>query len=45
MSITTVALTIYTLIWPLLVAVMMVIIGRGFYKDWKGARDKGVDIV
>lgn len=45
MSLTTVALTVYVLMWPVLVAIMMFIIGRGFYKDWKNARDRGVDIV
>jgi hypothetical protein len=45
MSIATVTLTVYTLMWPALVAVVMLVIGRAFYSEWKDARDSGIDLV
>ena len=45
MTITTLALTAYTLMWPVLVAVVMLVVGRAFYTEWKDARDSGIDLV
>ena len=39
------ALTMYTLMWPLIVLAVMVVIGYGFFTDWKKARDAGQDII
>lgn len=41
----TIGLTIYALMWPVIVAVVMVIIARGFIGEWLEARRKGEDIV
>lgn len=41
----TVGLTIYFLIWPVLVAGMMYVIARGFFKDWAEARREGRMII
>jgi hypothetical protein len=38
-------MTAYFLVWPLLVAVMMVVIGRGVVADLRRARRKGEDLV
>lgn len=38
-------LTVYSLMWPVLVAIVMTVIGRGFFKEWKEARDAGVDLI
>ena len=45
MSISTLALTSYVLVWPALVAVVMAVIGQAFFKEWKDARDSGQVIV
>lgn len=37
----TVGLTIYILMWPVLVAAIMVVIARGFFKEWAQARREG----
>lgn len=42
---TTAILTIYVLMWPAIVAVVLCVIAHGFYKDWKEAREKGVSLV
>lgn len=39
------SLTVYMLMWPVLVTIVMIIIGRGFFQEWKEARDNGVDLV
>lgn len=41
----TAALTLYTLIWPVVVAVVMVVIGTAFFREWRSARRNGVDII
>lgn len=43
MSIT--ALTVYVLIWPAIVAVILAVICLGFYKEWRQAKDEGRDII
>ncbi|MGO1440822.1 MAG: putative transporter small subunit [Brevibacterium yomogidense] len=45
MSAGIVALTAYTLVWPVLVAIVMIVIGRAFVQEWKEARDEGIDLV
>ncbi|CAM3354687.1 putative transporter small subunit [Occultella aeris] len=45
MSISTIALTVYVLMWPVIVAVVLFIIGRAFIKDWLEARREGRDII
>lgn len=42
---TTIALTAYALVWPALVAATGVVLARGFFKDWKEARDAGQTLV
>lgn len=39
------ALTVYILIWPVIVAVVLVIICVAFYKEWRSAKDEGRDII
>ncbi|MGC0363104.1 hypothetical protein ABH922_001088 [Rhodococcus sp. 27YEA15] len=41
----TAMLTVYVLIWPVLVAVILGVISRGFVKDWLTARRNGEDLV
>jgi hypothetical protein len=41
----TVALTLYVLVWPALVAVVLAVIGRGFFREWLEARREGRDII
>ncbi|MGO1394024.1 putative transporter small subunit, partial [Agrococcus casei] len=36
-----IALTAYFLMWPVMVAVIMFTIARGFFKDWREARKNG----
>ncbi|HLS24592.1 MAG TPA: putative transporter small subunit [Beutenbergiaceae bacterium] len=38
-------LTGYVLMWPVLVAVVMAIIARGFIREWWEARREGRDII
>lgn len=45
MTVTTIALTGYALMWPALVGAMAVVLARGFYKDWKEAKDVGETLV
>lgn len=45
MSVGVVTLTVYSLVWPVLVAVVMTVIGRSFFKEWKEARDEGISLV
>ncbi|CAL9506979.1 putative transporter small subunit [Streptomyces sp. NPDC057245] len=42
---TTAALTAYVLIWPVLVAVVLVVISRGFLREWLEARRNGEDLI
>lgn len=41
----TVGLTIYVLMWPVLVAIIMFVIARGFFADWREAREEGRSII
>ncbi|GAA4480376.1 hypothetical protein GCM10023190_25060 [Enteractinococcus fodinae] len=41
----TTGLTIYFMMWPLAVASIMFVIGRGFYKEWARARREGRMII
>lgn len=38
---TTLFLTIYLLIWPVLVGIVLVVISRGFIREWRSARKEG----
>lgn len=42
---TTIALTVYVLAWPVVVAIVLAVIGRGFYLEWRGARRRGEDLI
>ncbi|MGO1183037.1 MAG: putative transporter small subunit [Micrococcaceae bacterium] len=41
----TLGLTLYVLIWPILVAIIMFVIARGFFADWREARREGRSII
>lgn len=41
----TVGLTIYVLMWPILVGGTMFVIARGFFKEWAQARREGRMII
>lgn len=41
----TTLLSLYVLVWPALVAVVLVVISRGFIKEWLDARRSGRDLV
>lgn len=41
----TLFLTVYVLIWPVLVAGVLLLIGRGFFREWLDARRKGEDLI
>lgn len=41
----TLAMTLYTLMWPLIVLAVMGVIGYAFFTDWKKARESGEDII
>ncbi len=43
MSIT--ALTIYILMWPAIVAIILAVIGTGFVREMRSARRKGEDLI
>jgi len=42
---TTIALTIYVLIWPLIVATVLGILGTAFFREWAAARREGRPLV
>lgn len=42
---TTLALTAYVLIWPVIVAFVLYFLGRGFFKDWRQSRKEGRPII
>ena len=42
---TTTAMTIYVLVWPVLVAIVLSVISRAFYLEWRDARRRGEDII
>ena len=39
------ALTVYILIWPAIVAVILTVICMAFYKEYRSAKQKGRDII
>ena len=41
----TVGLTLYVLMWPVLVLAVLVAISRGFFADWAAARREGRSII
>jgi len=43
MSVT--ALTVYVLMWPVIVAIVLAVICTGFVKEMRAARKKGRDLV
>lgn len=42
---TTVLLTGYVLMWPVLVAIVLFVISRGFFREWAEARREGRSII
>ncbi|MBV7672158.1 putative transporter small subunit [Streptomyces halstedii] len=42
---TTFALSAYVLVWPVLVAVVLFVISRSFFREWAEARRKGEDLI
>lgn len=45
MSGTTLALTLYVLVWPAIVAIVLAILTGSFLKEWAEARKEGRDLV
>ncbi len=41
----TTLLTFYVLMWPALVAIVLVVISRAFFTEWRQARQRGEDII
>jgi hypothetical protein len=41
----TIALTTYVLAWPVLVAIVMFVIARGFLREWLTSRRSGTDLI
>lgn len=42
---TTLMLTTYVLIWPVIVAAVLFVLCRGFFAEWRAARREGRDII
>ena len=42
---TPIFLAIYVLIWPLIVAGVLVVLCRGYYRDWRQARKEGQTLI
>lgn len=38
-------LTLYVLIWPVIVTAVLLVIGRAFLTEWVQARRKGRDVI
>lgn len=38
-------ITIYMLVWPVIVAGVLVVLVRAFFKDWRQSRSEGRDII
>jgi hypothetical protein len=38
-------LTTYVLVWPLIVAAVLVVLSRAFLREWREARRTGEDLV
>jgi len=41
----TLAMTLYVLAWPVIVATVMFFIGRAFFAEWREARRNGEDLI
>ncbi|GAB2450433.1 putative transporter small subunit [Streptomyces incanus] len=41
----TVALSVYVLMWPVIVAIVLFVISRGFFLEWLDARRNGQDMI
>ena len=41
----TTALTLYVLMWPVIVAAVLLVLSRAFLSDWREARKEGRDII
>ncbi|MEV0696194.1 putative transporter small subunit [Streptomyces sp. NPDC050388] len=41
----TAALSVYVLMWPVIVAVILSVISRGFFREWAEARRNGRDMI
>ncbi|HEY9564888.1 MAG TPA: putative transporter small subunit [Nocardioides sp.] len=41
MDATALALTLYVLIWPIIVAIVLAVIGGAFFREWAQARRDG----
>jgi hypothetical protein len=41
----TLVLSVYVLIWPVVVAAVLFVIGRAFVTEWRDARREGRDII
>lgn len=41
----TAILTLYVLIWPALVGVVLFVISKGFFSEWAAARRQGEDLI
>lgn len=39
------ALTLYVLVWPLVVAVVLAVLSRAFIREWMEARRNGEDLI
>lgn len=39
------ALTVYILIWPVIVTVILAVICGAFYQEWRAAKKEGKDII
>lgn len=42
---TTIMLTVYVLMWPVIVAGVLAVLIRGFLTEWRAARKEGRDII
>lgn len=40
-----IGMTMYVLVWPIVVAVVLAVISRAFYLEWRDARRRGEDII
>lgn len=40
-----IGMTMYVLVWPVVVAVVLAVISRAFYLEWRDARRRGEDII
>jgi len=41
----TTLLTLYVLVWPAVVAVVLFVIAGGFFREWRAARKEGRDLI